>query len=54
MIPANHFAPVAGTSDWTRQELTVQIPPDASNIIFGVFLAGRGQVELRNPGLEQR
>ena len=49
--PANHFAPVTGTSDWARHEVTAQIPPDATNIIFGVFLTGRGQIELRDPEL---
>ncbi|MGH3284795.1 MAG: bifunctional nuclease domain-containing protein, partial [Streptosporangiaceae bacterium] len=50
--PANHFAFVTGTRDWTRHEVTAQIPPDASLIIFGVFLDGRGQIELRNPQFE--
>ena len=50
--PANHFATVTGTRDWTRHEVTAQIPPDANLIIFGVFLNGRGQIELRNPELE--
>jgi RNA polymerase sigma factor (sigma-70 family) len=50
--PANHFAPVTGTGDWTRHEVTAPIPPDANNIIFGVFLTGRGQIELRDPELE--
>ena len=50
--PANHFAFVTGTGDWTRHEVTVQIPPDANYIFFGVFLNGRGQIELRNPELE--
>jgi RNA polymerase sigma-70 factor (ECF subfamily) len=50
--PANHFAFVTGTRDWARHEVTAQIPPDASLIIFGVFLDGRGQIELRNPELE--
>ena len=50
--PANHFAPVTGTSDWTRHEATAQVPPDANYIFFGVFLNGRGQIELRNPQLE--
>ncbi len=49
--PANHLAFVAGTLDWTRHEVTAQVPPDANLIIFGVFLNGRGQVELRNPQL---
>jgi RNA polymerase sigma factor (sigma-70 family) len=50
--PANHFAPVTGTSDWMRHEVTAEIPPDANNIIFGVFLTGPGQVEVRNLDLE--
>ncbi len=51
--PANHFAFVTGTCDWTRHEVTAEVPPDANLIIFGVFLNGPGQIELRNPQLEQ-
>jgi hypothetical protein len=50
--PANHFAFVTGTRDWTRHEVTAQVPPDANLIIFGVYLNGPGQIELRNPQLE--
>jgi RNA polymerase sigma factor (sigma-70 family) len=50
--PANHFAPVTGTRDWTRHEVTAQIPPDADRIMFGLFLNGRGRIELRSPELE--
>jgi bifunctional DNase/RNase len=50
--PENHFAPVTGTRDWIRHEVTVQVPADATIIIFGVFLNGRGQIELRNPQLD--
>ena len=50
--PANHFAFVTGTGDWARHEVTAQIPPDANYIFFGVFLNGRGQIELRNPQLD--
>jgi hypothetical protein len=31
--------------------VTAQVPPDANLIIFGVFLNGRGQIELRDPQL---
>jgi hypothetical protein len=31
---------------------TAQISPDGTSIIFGVFLNGRGQIELRNPARE--
>jgi RNA polymerase sigma factor (sigma-70 family) len=51
--PENHFAFVTGTRDWTRHEVTAQIPPDAANIIFGVFLNGPGQIELCNPQLDE-
>jgi hypothetical protein len=50
--PGNHFAFVAGTCGWTRREVTAQVPPGATNIIFGVFLNGPGQIELRRPQLE--
>jgi bifunctional DNase/RNase len=50
--PENYFAFVTGTGDWARHEVTAPIPPDANSIIFGVFLDGRGQIELRNPQLE--
>jgi len=50
--PENHFASVTGTRDWTRHEVTAQVPADAISIIFGVFLNGRGQIELRNPHLD--
>ena len=48
----DYFAFVTGTRDWARHEVTAQIPPDANNIIFGVFLNGAGKIELRNPQLE--
>jgi hypothetical protein len=52
--PANHIAFAAGTGEWTQYQVTAQIPADASLIRFGVFLNGRGQIELRNPQLEPR
>ena len=50
--PENYFAFVTGTGDWARHEITAQVPPDASLVVFGVFLNGRGQIELRNPQLD--
>jgi len=32
--------------------VTAQVPADAVSIIFGFFLNGRGQIELRNPQLD--
>ena len=50
--PASHITSAAGTGAWTQYEVTAQVPADANLIRFGVFLNGRGQVELRNPQLE--
>jgi RNA polymerase sigma factor (sigma-70 family) len=50
--PENYFAPVTGTRDWSRHEINAQVPVDAISIIFGVFLNGSGQIELRNPQLD--
>jgi RNA polymerase sigma factor (sigma-70 family) len=50
--PENHFAPVTGTGGWTRLEVTAQVPAEAISIIFGFFLNGPGQIELRNPQLD--
>jgi hypothetical protein len=38
-------------SDWTWHEVTLPVPGDAGIIRFGISLAGRGRIELRNPEL---
>jgi hypothetical protein len=40
-----------GSRDWTRYEVTVPVPQQAGVIRFGISLAGRGRVELRDPEL---
>ena len=40
-----------GSSDWTRHEVTVPVPEQASVIRFGISLTGLGRVELRNQQL---
>jgi hypothetical protein len=40
-----------GSSDWTWHEVTVPVLGDAGLIRFGISLAGRGRVELRNAEL---
>ncbi len=47
--PGNHVRVVPAGSAWAEQEMTVEIPADASSIVFGIFLAGRGRVELKDP-----
>jgi RNA polymerase sigma factor (sigma-70 family) len=49
--PANHIITVEDRSDWTSREIAAQIPADTNTIVFGVFLAGPGRIELRDPQL---
>jgi hypothetical protein len=38
---------MADSREWTRHQITVRIPGDASIVGFGIFLAGPGRIELR-------
>ena len=49
--PANHIVTLEGPGDWTTREVTAPIPDDASTVAFGLFLAGPGRIELRDPEL---
>jgi len=49
----NHAVTVIGSQDWSGREITVPVPGDADLIRFGIVLAGRGRVWLRNPGLRR-
>jgi hypothetical protein len=49
--PDNHIVTIAGGPDWTGHEVTARIPGDTDTIVFGVFLAGHGRIELRHPEL---
>ena len=49
--PANHIVTLEGSGDWTTHEVTAPISDDANTVAFGVFLAGPGQIELRDPEL---
>jgi len=42
---------LAGSHGWTRQEVTAEVPAGAGMIQFGMFLYGRGRIELRNAEL---
>jgi hypothetical protein len=48
--PDNHIV-MADDADWTTREVTARIPDDANTILFGVFLAGPGRIELRDTRL---
>ncbi|MFY9778114.1 MAG: bifunctional nuclease domain-containing protein, partial [Trebonia sp.] len=47
--PANHIVTLKGPGDWTTHEVTAPVPDDANTVAFGVFLAGPGRIELRDP-----
>jgi hypothetical protein len=49
--PANHVVTLEGRGDWTTHAVTTPIPDETNTLAFGVFLAGPGQIELRNPEL---
>ncbi len=49
--PANHIVTIEGPGDWTTHEVNAPIPDDTNTIAFGLFLAGPGRIELRNPEL---
>ena len=48
--PSNHVGIVPAGSAWSEHEITVGIPADASSIVFGIFLAGHGHIDLKDPG----
>jgi len=41
----------AATPDWAQHEVTAQVPGDCRLVMFGIFLAGSGRIELREPEL---
>jgi hypothetical protein len=49
--PTNHIVTVEDRGDWSTREVAAQIPADTDTIVFGVFLAGPGQIQLRGPEL---
>lgn len=44
---------VTGSQDWSRREIIVAVPEGTDVIRFGITLAGRGRVWLRNPELRR-
>jgi RNA polymerase sigma-70 factor, ECF subfamily len=49
--PANRIVLVADGRDWTGHEVTARVPGDCTTVVFGVFLAGPGRIELRDAEL---
>jgi RNA polymerase sigma-70 factor, ECF subfamily len=46
--PANNIGTISGDRDWTSHRITVRIPDDSDTVTLGVFLVGRGRIEMRN------
>lgn len=44
--------PVIGTTDWKKYEIVLDVPQEAVNIIFGMYMDGKGQVWLDDFQLE--
>ena len=49
--PDNNVTPVANDPGWALQQISARVPADGDAVVFGIFLAGPGRIELRNPGL---
>jgi RNA polymerase sigma-70 factor (ECF subfamily) len=51
--PDNHIVTLSGDHDhgWASHQVTARVPDDANTVLFGVFLAGPGRIELRHAEL---
>jgi Domain of unknown function (DUF151) len=49
--PDNTIVTVPARRGWASAQVTALIPDDANTVVFGVFLAGRGRLEMRNAQL---
>ena len=53
-LPLHHASSsltAPGSSDWTWHEVTMPVPGEATAILFGISLTGRGRIELRGAEL---
>jgi len=44
--------PITGTQDWTKHEIVLDVPNGATNIAFGILVAGEGTVWLDDLSFE--
>jgi RNA polymerase sigma-70 factor, ECF subfamily len=51
--PANNLVMISGDRDWTSLQVTARLPEDSNSVIFGVFLAGPGRIEVRHAELSR-
>jgi hypothetical protein len=48
LLENNGAHAIAGTSDWTEQTATLDLPPETERISYGLLLGGNGEVAARN------
>jgi RNA polymerase sigma factor (sigma-70 family) len=48
---ATTISTAAATTDWVQHEVTTHVPADCRIVMFGIFQAGSGRIELREPEL---
>lgn len=51
--PDNNVTPLAGGPRWAQHQVAARVPADTDAVVFGIFLAGHGRIELRNPELRR-
>ncbi len=44
--PANSIVTISGDSDWASHQISARIPDNADTVTFGIFLVGRGRIEM--------
>ena len=49
--PDNNVTQVANDPAWAWHQVSARVPADVDAVVFGIFLAGPGRIELRNPEL---
>jgi len=45
--------PLSGTTSWTRADIVLDVPHQATELHFGVLLSSAGAVDLTSPRLER-
>ncbi len=49
--PDNNIVTIPGGRDWASYQVTARVPDDSDAVVFAIFLAGPGQIELRHAEL---
>jgi RNA polymerase sigma-70 factor, ECF subfamily len=49
--PDNNATPVSNDPDWVSHQISARVPADVDAVVFGIFLAGAGRIDVRNPEL---